>query len=340
MALRENTILLQELLNIATSLPPATSAPDFTTEEKTVTPTKSTQYITPTTASALSKVTVNPIPTEYIIPSGNKELTPSETAQSNIDVKNFETASVSAIPVETKAAVTPTKSSQTVNATSGKYLKTVTVNPIPSEYIIPSGKTEIVNNGTDIDIRQFATVDVNVPIPTFSTEEKTVFPSEDSQVVTPDSTDGLSKVTVGAIPVTYVGSAVPKKSSTDLSVSGATVTVPSGYYASQATKSVASGSAGTPTASKGSVSNHQITITPTVTNTTGYITGGTKTGAGVTVSAADLVSGSQTVVDNGSVNVTNLAELIVNIPFITIRKYSSIPSDSVGEEGDICVVKA
>lgn len=35
-------------------------------EEKTVTPTKATQTVTPTTGKVLSKVTVNPIPAEYI----------------------------------------------------------------------------------------------------------------------------------------------------------------------------------------------------------------------------------------------------------------------------------
>lgn len=106
---------------------------------------------------------------------------------------------------------------------------------------------------------------------------------------------------------------ISNKSSTDLTVSGATVTVPSGYYSAQATKSVATGTAGTPSANKGAVSNHQITITPTVTNTTGYITGGTKNGTAVTVSASDLVSGSETVDKNGTYDVTNLAQLVVAV---------------------------
>ena len=106
---------------------------------------------------------------------------------------------------------------------------------------------------------------------------------------------------------------ISNKSATDLTVSGATVTVPSGYYSAQATKSVATGTAGTPSANKGTVSNHQITITPTVTNTTGYITGGTKNGTAVTVSASDLVSGSETKDENGQYDVTNLASLIVNV---------------------------
>lgn len=108
------------------------------------------------------------------------------------------------------------------------------------------------------------------------------------------------------------GSATSRTSS-DLTVSGATVTAPAGFYASSASKTVASGTAGTPTATKGTVSNHSVTVTPSVTNTTGYITGSTKTGTAVTVSASELVSGSETKTANGTYDVTNLASLVVNV---------------------------
>lgn len=105
------------------------------------------------------------------------------------------------------------------------------------------------------------------------------------------------------------------RSSSDLTVSGATVNVPAGLYTSQATKSVASGTAGTPSASKGSVSNHSITVTPSVTNTTGYITGGTKTGAGVTVSASELVSDTLSITQNSTgIDVTNYKNVDVAVP--------------------------
>ena len=109
------------------------------------------------------------------------------------------------------------------------------------------------------------------------------------------------------------------RTSTDLTVSGDTVTAPAGYYASAASKSVASGTAGTPTATKGSVSNNAISVTPSVTNTTGYITGSTKTGTAVSVSASELVSGSETKTANGTYDVTNLAELVVNVSGVSIK---------------------
>lgn len=103
------------------------------------------------------------------------------------------------------------------------------------------------------------------------------------------------------------------RTASDVTVSGATVTIPAGAYSSQVQKSVATGFAGTPSARKGTVSNHQVSVTPSVTNTTGYIIGGTKTGTAVTVSASELVSGSETKTSNGTYDVTNLAELVVNV---------------------------
>ena len=148
-----------------------------------------------------------------------------------------------------------------------------------------------------------------------SYQSKNVTPSESQQVITADTGyDAMDEVTVNAVSSSYVGSGITRRTSSDLSASGATVTVPSGYYDSQATKSVSNGTEGTPTATKGTVSNHSISVTPSVTNTGGYITGSTKTGTAVTVSASELVSGSQEITQNGTVDVTNLASVVVNVP--------------------------
>lgn len=79
--------------------------------------------------------------------------------------------------------------------------------------------------------------------------------------------------------------------------------------------SVAAGTAGTPTATKGSVSNHSVTVTPSVTNTSGFIQGGTVSGAGATVSASELVSGTRSITSNGSsIDVTNYKYVDVAVP--------------------------
>lgn len=102
--------------------------------------------------------------------------------------------------------------------------------------------------------------------------------------------------------------------STSLSASGDTVTVPAGIYDTQATKAVSAGTAGTPSATKGTVSNHSVTVTPSVTNTAGYISGGTKTGTGVTVSASELASGNKEITSNGSnIDVVGYSTVSVNV---------------------------
>ena len=179
--------------------------------------------------------------------------------------------------------------------------------------ITPSGNkaiTATTSTQTGIDVRKYATVSV-APTPS---ETKSVTTNGD---VTPSSGKLLSKVTVN-VPT---GTA---RDSSDLTVSGATVNVPAGLYSSAASKSVASGTAGTPTASKGTVSNNSITVTPSVTNTTGYITGGTKTGTGVTVSASELVSG------NKAITPSETAQSGIDVTNFKTASVSAISSTYVG----------
>ena len=214
-------------------------------------------------------------------------------------------------------SVTPSVTNTTGYITGGTKTGTA-VSVSASE--VTSGTKSITANGTGIDVTEYAAVNVAVPAPAPNLQNKTksYTPTESQQTetISADSGyDGLDEVgiTVGAISSTYVGSGITQRTSSDLSASGATVTAPAGYYASAAQKSVASGSAGTPTATKGTVNNHSVSVTPSVTNTTGYITGSTKTGTAVTVSASELVSGSETKTSNGTYDVTNLAELVVNV---------------------------
>ena len=107
---------------------------------------------------------------------------------------------------------------------------------------------------------------------------------------------------------------IATKTSANLTASGATVTAQAGYYAESASKSVASGSEGTPTATKGTVSNHAVTVTPSVTNTAGYISGGTHTGTGVSVSVSELESGTKEITSNGTgISVSGYSKVDVSV---------------------------
>lgn len=95
-------------------------------------------------------------------------------------------------------------------------------------------------------------------------------------LVTPSTGyDGLSQVdvTVGAISSSYVGSAVTRRDSSDLSASGATVTAPSGYYASSATKTIPNAS--TPTIDSRSVDSSGYVSVDIEIDNGGYIAAGT-----------------------------------------------------------------
>lgn len=163
----------------------------------------------------------------------------------------------------------------------------------------------------------------------------TITPSETQQTAVTSGKYTTGNVVVAAISANYIGSGITQRSSTDLTASNSTITAPAGYYASAASKTVSAGTAGTPTATKGTVSNHSISVTPSVTNTTGWITGSTKTGTAVTVNASELVSGSSAISSNGTYDVTNYASAVVSIDYVTYYTGSSTPSSSLGSNGDI-----
>lgn len=310
-----------------------------TSQTKTVTPTKATQVVTPDNGvDYLSQVTVNPIPSNYIVPSGTKNITANGTS----DVTSYASVSVNVSPSLQTKTVTPTEASQTVTAdnnydglrsvtvsgisktyvgsevptqsdttitptksaqeavAAGTYVTgDITVAAIPSQYIIPSGSKTISANGTGIDVTSYATVNVNVPTGggEVTLQDKTATPSESVQTITADSGyDALSSVEIAAIPSNYVGSAIDQNDSSDLTVSGATVSVPAGFYAEDASKSVASGSATTPATS--------ITANPSISvSSSGLITATTSASKSVTpiVSAGFISSGtSGTITVSGS----------------------------------------
>jgi hypothetical protein len=95
-------------------------------QEKSVTPTTTPQTVEPDAEyDGLLKVLVGAIPSEYIVPSGTKNITENGVH----DAKEYDSVNVNV--------------------------------PIPEGYIIPTGTKDITENGTH-DVLQFASVNVNV----------------------------------------------------------------------------------------------------------------------------------------------------------------------------------
>ena len=169
-------------------------------QAKTVTPTKSEQTITHDDGyTGLGTVTVNPIPDDYIIPTGNISITENGTA---INVHDYDNATVNVQPSLQEKLVTLSRDSQDITSDSGYYgLSRVSVPGIPSEYIVPSGAKTITANGT-VNVTEFAEAKVNVQP---ALQDKTATPTKSAQQIKADTTYyGLGTVTVAPIPDNYV----------------------------------------------------------------------------------------------------------------------------------------
>lgn len=176
-------------------------AEEFNTQSKTVTPTESTQTISPDNGyDGLSSVTVNPISSTYV---------------------------GSGVPTKGATTITPNSNSQ-IAISSGTYATgNITVSSVPTETkSITANGTYTPSNG-----KYFSSVSVSVVGDTFDTQEKTVTPTESEQVIGPDAGyDGLSSVTVGAISSTYVGSGVTRKGAVTITPSESTQTIAANQY--------------------------------------------------------------------------------------------------------------
>lgn len=118
----------------------------------------------------------------------------------------------------------------------------------------------------------------------------------------------LSGVTAYAGGTKYTGT-IATKTASDLTASGDTVTVPVGYYASQATKAVGSGSATAPATISGtsaSVStgtntltlSKTVSVTPSVT--AGYVSSGTAGNSSVSLTASVTTKAAATITPSTS----------------------------------------
>ena len=134
-------------------------------------------------------------------------------------------------------------------------IKATDDNDTVKTYIRPQGTKSITANGTGIDVTEYASVDVSVSSVPNLQAKTNISPTTSSQTIQPDSGyDGLSSVQINAMPT-------------------GTATV---------------------SATKGTVSNHSVQVTPNAQVTqAGYISAGAYPGTAVTVSASELASGNK-----------------------------------------------
>ena len=145
---------------------------EIAVQSKSVSPTESQQIIMPDSGyDALSSVTVNAIYSTYVGSKVERKeatvLTPTSSEQVAIEANTYATGAIviEPVPMETKTVT----SNGTYEPTSGKW---------------------------------FSSVTVNIPKEEFITQNKTVAPLIEQQIIRPDDGyNGLESVTVEAMPI-------------------------------------------------------------------------------------------------------------------------------------------
>lgn len=152
-------------------------------QEKTVSPTETSQTVTPDTHKVLSKVTVNPISTTYVgsdIPrQPAKTITPSSTSQMAVRGNSYVTGTIYVDPVPTATKVvnlSMVSGDQVIKSTSGKYYMTSVTVKKPDTLISSNIKKDVniggivgtFEGGVDLPFTKLATVSTDNGILSFS----------------------------------------------------------------------------------------------------------------------------------------------------------------------------
>ena len=277
------------------------SAQTIDLQDKEITPTEEETTVTADTGyDGLSSVTVDAIDSSYvgtaITRRGNADISVSNSGLITAAGGYYSSNATKQLTTKAATTITPTTSAQDAVAANVYTTGKISVAAIQTEE-----KTAVSNGTVTPSSGKYLTkVTVNVPS-SINNQNKTVTPSESQQSITADSGySGLGTVTVNAIDSEYVGSDVPRKSSSNLTVSGSTVTAPAGYYAEAASKSVSTMNLPTATSSSAtsgytskatvarSTSDQYLNIDPGYNNAGGYYkisatpNGLTKTGVATT----------------------------------------------------------
>ena len=259
---------------------------NISTETKTATPTTGSQTVTPSSGKVLSKVTVNAIPSQYVDTS-------DATAAAD-DIAKGKTAYVNGIkvtgsikevpsivkydPVVAETLVVSDSSGSTSNpGKDGVYIGlTSQIEESDGKNIVsPGTKLKHVvdpaefGNATAADVVSGKTFTSVAGLKVTGTHECTGgIDTSDAPATAGDILSGKTAYVNGS----KVTGSIAAKSASDITASGKTVTVPAGYYASSANKSVETATQATPSISVDTSGK----ITATSEQSAGYVAAGTK----------------------------------------------------------------
>ena len=251
--------------------------PSSYTGETDITPTEAVQTLETEGLMMNADVTVAAIPSDYVGSEIERRTSTDVTVVADtVTVPGGYYAEGAEKTVATGSAAVPTESitaNPTISVASDGLItasvtKSETVSPIIQEgYIATGSPGTITFSGSSTS--QLSTQGAS-----------TITPTENEQTAVTSGKYTTGTIKVGAISSDYIGSGVTRRSSSDLSASGKTVSVPSGYYEEAASNDVATGSASTPATS--------ITATPSISvNSSGLITATASATKSVTPSVSE-----------------------------------------------------